>query len=87
MRPPAGPAAAIVGVTGIDTRPLWRAADVPLGGLTPAATAGAYDIAPLHRLGIEGQGQTIAVISFAGFDPSDPAAYAARHGLLAAAPR
>lgn len=80
-RPPAGVTAVISGLLGVDDRPLWHAADVPATGLDPGAAAIAYDIAPLHRLGIEGQGQTVAVISFADVSRSDLAGYDARHGL------
>ena len=78
---------AVSAITGLDTRPRWAAHDVPIGGLTPALAAIAYDVAPLHRAGYFGQGQTIAVVSFSAFDPRDPAAFARRYALRGPAPR
>jgi kumamolisin len=89
LRPPRIPVSlrgAVDAITGLDTRPHWLPHDVPTGGLTPALTAMAYDIAPLHRAGYFGQGQTIAVISFSAFDPSDPASFARRYRLQGPAP-
>jgi len=39
-----------------------RAAAVPGGGLSPAQVRAAYDLGPLLRAGIDGKGQTIAVV-------------------------
>jgi kumamolisin len=61
----------VVAVTGLDTRPVMVAADVPSGGLNPTALSRAYDIAPLHAQGIDGTGQTVAVVSFDGYAPTD----------------
>ena len=77
----------VSGVTGLDTRPRWRAQDVPLGGLTPATVPAAYDSAPLRSQGISGQGLRIAVISFSAFDPSDPQAFAAHFGISGPEPQ
>jgi subtilase family serine protease len=75
------------GVTGLDTRPAWKPRDVPSGGLVPAQAASAYDIAPLRSLGMDGRGQTIAVISFSDFNHRDPDVFARRFGLSGPAPR
>jgi kumamolisin len=80
-------AGAVDAVVGLDTRPHWHPHDVPIGGLTPAVTAAAYDIAPLHREGLYGQGQTIAVMSFSSFDPRDPAEFARQYGLSGPEPQ
>jgi kumamolisin len=39
------------------------------GNLTPADFAENYGLSPLYRSGISGQGQTIGVVTLAGFDP------------------
>jgi subtilase family serine protease len=61
----------ISGVAGLNTGPLPASLDVPAGGLKPTDTAKAYDIQALHDQGIQGQGQTIAIVSFASFRQSD----------------
>jgi kumamolisin len=40
------------------------------GNLTPADFAKTYDLDPLYGSGITGQGQTLGVVTLAGFDPS-----------------
>jgi subtilase family serine protease len=74
-------------IIGLDERPRWVAHDVPIGGLTPTMAAAAYDVAPLHRAGFDGQGQTIALISFSAFDPHDPVAFARHYGLSGPGPQ
>jgi subtilase family serine protease len=61
----------ISAVAGLNTGPVPATLDVPQGGLNPTDVAKAYDITPLRDQGIEGQGQTIAIVSFASFRPSD----------------
>jgi kumamolisin len=39
------------------------------GNLTPADFAKNYDLDPLYRNGITGQGQTLGIVTLAGFDP------------------
>ena len=39
------------------------------GNLTPAGFAKDYNLDPLYRSGISGQGQTVGVVTLAGFDP------------------
>ena len=56
--------------------------DIPSGGLTPALTAKAYDIAPLWNAGFRGQGQTIAIATEAGaINPADLQAFAKQAGV------
>ena len=70
---------AVLGVTGLDSRParsssLTRGAvpaAVPPEGLGPVDLAKAYDIVPLYEAGFLGDGQTVAIISFDTFTPSD----------------
>ena len=69
-----------VAVTGLDTRPRWDPNDVPVGGLTPTTADATYDVGPLHAAGFDGQGKTIAVISFSSSDPSDPQTWMSRYG-------
>jgi kumamolisin len=74
LRPPAIPPdlrRSVAGVTGLSDKTRALPADVPQGGLAPKTTAKAYDIAPLHARGINGQGQTVAIVSFDSFHDSD----------------
>ena len=73
--------ATVVGVTGLSTKSLPMPADMPTGGLTPKTTAKAYNIAPLHSAGIQGQGQTVAIVSFDSFNDSDPKAFDRQFGI------
>jgi kumamolisin len=71
-------------VAGLDTGavPIPNALfDIPPDGLTPDQSATAYDVAPLHDAGVEGQGMTIAVYSAATFDPTDLATFDERYGI------
>ena len=56
----------VAGVAGLNTGPVPDPADVPEGGLRPVDAARAYDVAPLHDRGIEGQGQAIAIVAHGG---------------------
>ena len=40
------------------------------GNLTPAHFASSYDLGPLYRSGITGSGQTLGVVTLAGFEPT-----------------
>jgi kumamolisin len=86
-RIPASLSDAVVGVTGLSTRPVIRKAssiiDIPDPGrgLTPKDVARAYDAVPLQRLGLNGQGHTVALVSFASFDPADVAGFDRTYGL------
>ncbi|MEO7118784.1 MAG: S53 family peptidase, partial [Candidatus Limnocylindrales bacterium] len=79
----------VIGIAGLDTSPRIRPmfvppiADVPVGGMRPADAALAYDIKPLHDAGINGEGQTIAIVSFDTFLDSDVAAFDAFVGITA----
>ncbi len=84
---PAALSSTVQAISGLDSRPRWLPHDVPMGGITPALAASAYDIAPLHTLGVLGQGETIGIVSFSAFDPSDPAAFAASQGISGPPPR
>jgi subtilase family serine protease len=68
----------VAAVLGLDTEPVMRPAlvrtligDVPPGGLLPDTVSRAYEIESLHADGFRGEGQSIAIISFDTFTPSD----------------
>jgi subtilase family serine protease len=50
------------------------------GNLTPASFAKNYNLAPLYASGDSGQGQTVGIVTLAGFDPA--AAYHFWHDVL-----
>jgi subtilase family serine protease len=62
----------VTGVVGLDTRPLALSADLPHGALRPPDAGIAYDVTPLHQVGIDGTGQAIAVVSLEAFPPDYP---------------
>lgn len=72
---------AVSGVAGLSGRFAPAGEDVPNGGLSPTTASNAYDFAPLYRQGIQGQGERIALISFARFDQSDLDSFAHQFGL------
>jgi subtilase family serine protease len=71
----------VTGVAGLSGRFAPRSDDVPGGGLTPSTARAAYNISPLYQQGIRGQGERIALISFARFSQSDLNAFANQYGL------
>jgi kumamolisin len=77
---------ALTFATGLDTRRVDISAAIPGKGLSPADVARAYDIEPLHRMGLQGQGQTVAVFSADTFREADIAAFDRLHGIVGAPP-
>ena len=83
--------ASVAAIVGLDTEPNVRsavgprgpihAAGVPEGGLVPATVRRAYEIDPLHAAGIQGQGQTIAILSLDALTPSDVDLFDERYGI------
>ena len=79
----------VAAVLGLDTEPVLRPAfggpiladGVPVGGLRPNTVARAYEIEPLHATGFDGAGQTVAIISFDTFTPSDVELFDQREGI------
>ena len=61
----------IAGIAGLSGRFLPRPDDVPEGGVSPTVAGAAYDVSPLYRQGVRGQGERVALISFARFSQSD----------------
>ncbi|MGH2465752.1 MAG: S53 family peptidase, partial [Candidatus Limnocylindrales bacterium] len=79
-RVPTGPATVpaelrpfVTALSGLDTSPASRPEPRfgPANGLHPADLAKAYGIDGLHAQGLDGSGQSVAVISFDTFDPRD----------------
>src|SRR5262249_49846647 len=60
----------VTGIVGPSTRQVAFPAYLPHGTLLPDDAALAYDVAPLHRQGIDGNGQTIAILSLSPFPPN-----------------
>jgi kumamolisin len=60
-------------ISGLDTSPASRPQPRfgPANGLHPADLAKAYGIDALHSQGLDGSGQSVAVVSFDTFDPRD----------------
>ena len=60
-------------LSGLDTSPASRPQPRfgPANGLHPADLAKAYGIDALHAQGLDGSGQSVAVVSFDTFDPRD----------------
>jgi subtilase family serine protease len=71
----------VSGVAGLSGRFSPHPDDVPGGALTPTTASVAYDISPLYERGIRGQGERIALISFARFSQSDLDDFARRYNL------
>lgn len=65
----------VIGVSGLSTKPSLRPADIPAGGLGGADALKAYDGMPLRELGYDGDGETVAIVSFDSFRDSDVALY------------
>jgi Pro-kumamolisin, activation domain/Subtilase family len=92
-RIPSALAGTVTGVGGLDTEPLARPPSLvrpaaPIGGLTPNDAASFYDIAPLRRLAMDGQGQRIAIVSDGDrFDSSDLLAFDRRYDLPQTQPK
>ncbi|MGI8928085.1 MAG: S53 family peptidase [Candidatus Limnocylindrales bacterium] len=75
-------------VLGLDTEPVLRPAirgiladGVPPGGLLPNTVARAYEVEPLRAAGFNGEGQTVAIISFDTFTSSDVELFDQREGI------
>jgi len=68
-------------VAGLSGRFAPRADDVVGGGLSPSTARTAYHISPLYQQGIRGQGERIALISFAQFSQSDLDGFAQQYSL------
>ena len=66
----------------LDSQAVVSADFVPVGGLTPAHLARAYNIAPLHGMGIDGTGETVVVVvPEDGYRQAALDVFTDRHGL------
>ena len=72
-------AGTLASAVGLDDAPVFVPRDIvdhpDFPGVHPADLAAAYDITPLWNMGIQGQGQSVAVVSPAGHLASDIVAY------------
>ncbi len=67
---------AVTGVVGLDSRPSpLHSAASPDAGLAARDLDLAYNLGALHERGINGEGQTIAILGYEPFDEADVAAY------------
>ena len=78
-------------VVGLDTEPVQHSAwpsiylsGVPDPGITPNVIASAYEISPLHDAGYQGDGQTIAIVSFDTFTAGDIDTFDRQMGITGA---
>jgi kumamolisin len=78
----------VAAILGLDTEPVLTpaigriyASGVPEGGLLPNTVAKAYEIDALHDAGFHGEGQTVAIVSFDTFTPSDVDKFDQREGF------
>lgn len=78
---PRGLQGIVTAVGGLSGAVFPKPEDVPAGGVTPAQGSLAYDVAPLHKRGIEGQGETVAVLELGPFRQSDLNAFTQQFGL------
>jgi kumamolisin len=76
----------ITGVAGLHGAIRPRSDDVPASGVTPALAAAAYDIAPLYKQRIRGQGESVAVVESSRFSQSDLASFTRQFGLSSFTP-
>ena len=81
-RIPAAVRDSVTAIAGLNDRPVYQPAfrppapaDVRSGGMLPADLRLAYDIQPLTDAGMDGTGQTVAIVSFDSFLDSDLAAW------------
>lgn len=76
----------VASVAGLHGGIVPRPEDIPTNGVSPTVASLAYDYARLHSLGIEGQGQKVAVIEFAQFEQRDLNGFAQQFHLPPFAP-
>lgn len=92
---PAWLARTVESVDGLSNVQLWNhprvgfhltGAKLP-AGFGPGELARLYDVNPLRKRGLDGAGQTIAVVSFADFDPRDIDTYDRKFGMTGSVTR
>ena len=91
-RIPAGLRPYVTGVVGLSNRPVALPADLPHDALRPDDAATAYDLAPLRQQGVDGTGESIAIVSLEPFPPnasetsSDVATFRSQFGARGPSP-
>jgi kumamolisin len=60
-----------------------QAVPAPADGYSPRDVAQLYDLTPLSTRGLDGAGQTVALIEFSGYDPADLTVYNDAFGISA----
>jgi kumamolisin len=78
---------AVSEVAGLDGTTLVRDNSASVQGLTPASARSAYQVDPLLRQHLTGQGQNVAVVEFAEFDQSDLDGFDQQFNLPSISPR
>jgi len=78
---------AVSDVAGLDGTTLVRDNSASVQGLTPATARSAYQLDPLLRQHLTGQGQNVAVVEFAEFDQSDLDGFDQQFNLTDVTPR
>ena len=61
----------VTGVVGLSNRPVALPADLPHAVLRPDDAQLAYDVAPLQKQGVDGSGESIAIVSLEPFPPNE----------------
>ncbi len=69
-----------------ESRPTMPPAEVPGQGLTPNTLLRTYNIVPLHEDGYTGEGSTVVIFAFDGFDQADLDSFSDMFGLPAFTP-
>jgi kumamolisin len=78
---------AVAAVAGLDTAPVETDDVTAIQSTTPGTVTSAYDVSPLARQHITGQGEAIAVVEFGQFQQSDVDGFDQQFGLPAVTPR
>ena len=82
----------VTGIVGLSNRPVALPADLPHDALRPDDAAIAYDLAPLRQQGVDGTGESIAIVSLEPFPPnaretsSDVATFRSQFGARGPSP-
>lgn len=77
----------VAAVEGLDARPSERSSTPPViaagppGGMTPKVIDRAYEFEGLRALNLNGEGQTVAIVSLDTFDPADVARFEQLAGI------
>jgi subtilase family serine protease len=78
---------AVIAVAGLDSAAVETDDATAIQSTTPATVTSAYDVSPLARQHITGQGEAIAVVEFGQFQQADLDGFDQQFGLPAVTPR